>query len=184
MRRLVPFILCVVSVGCGNTITSVDGSKNTNALAPTDKAQLCSDTYNYVLGAFSTDDVAKLGCGFQGASSADAASCQSTFDKCVAEATSQGKMLTGAKPDCTAFDASIAKCNTTVDQYTQCLAEAIDASKALEASVPFCSQAALTSASFTALGKMSPECLQLMTTCTLSFAPSMSASTDAPPQGG
>jgi len=184
MSRLVSVVLCMVSVGCGSSITSVDGDQKTNALAPADKAQLCTDTYNYVVNAFSVDDLAKLACGFQTTSSTDAASCQSSFDKCVADATSQVTMLPPTSPDCTSFNTSIAKCNTTVGQYTQCLAEAIDMAKALEDSAPFCSTAEITAASIGAIQNMSLECIQLLSTCTISFAPTASFSSDAPSQGG
>jgi hypothetical protein len=184
MRRIVPIFLCVVSVGCSGSITSVDGSKKTNALSPTDKAQLCEDTFNYVVDAFSADDIARLACGFGATDSGGASSCQSDFDKCVSETAKQASApLEGAKPNCTGFNASIAKCNVTVDQYTQCLEEQLDAMKTLIDKAPFCTESAITSASIGLLGSLSAECIQLISTCTISFAPGPTGSSDSASSG-
>ncbi len=156
-------------------MTSVSGSENTSSLSPTDQNQLCLDTYDYVKSSFSNDDIAKMECGFQGAgTTTDPSTCSSTYQTCVTKAEQQLQTNNPlpATPDCTGFDQAIAQCNTTVAEYTKCLQQEIDAIKSLESSFPLCTQAEATSAEIAAAGKISTDCIQLMQTCKISFAPS------------
>lgn len=175
MRSTSIFIACVGVVGviaCGGSITSVDGNDTTNTLTPADQNQLCTDTYNYVRNAVSSGEIAKLECGFGGATLADGGTgdCQQTYDTCVANASTNTIPLP-ATPDCTAFDQAVASCNTTVATYTKCLQEEVDAMKSLESQFPLCTQAEEESASLAAYSKLTVDCIQLMQTCTITFAP-------------
>ena len=162
--------LLLFAFACGGQVTSVDGNKDTSSLGSTDQNQLCLDTYNYVRTSLSNDDIAKMECGFE--ISQDPSTCASTYETCVttAEAQLQGTTLP-ATPDCTGFDAAVAQCNTTVAEYTKCLQQEVDAMKSLESSFPLCTQADATSAELAAMNKLSQDCIQLMQTCQLTFAP-------------
>ncbi len=178
-------IFTFLLVACGGQVTSVDGNKDTTNLGATDSNQLCLDTYNYVRTSLTNDDIAKMECGFK--LSQDPSTCSSTYESCVttAEAQLHGTTLP-ATPDCTGFDAEIAKCNTTVAEYTKCLQQEVDAMKSLESSFPLCTQAAATSAEITAMSKLSQDCIQLMQTCQLTFAPSSGSGSNGGtlPDGG
>ena len=182
MNRSTYLLVTCVLVACGGSMTTVDGNDNTNSLSSTDQNQLCIDTYNYVKNNVSTDDVAKISCGFAGAE-ADGGDCQSTYDTCVANAEKTATPLPAA-PDCTAFDQSIAKCDTTVAEYTKCLQQEVDAMKSMESQFPFCSQAQEESAALQAYAKISSDCLQLMQTCTITFGPTSGSSSSGSFDGG
>lgn len=163
-------LLFLFAIACGGSVTTVDGNKDTSNLTPTDQNQLCLDTYNYVRTSFTNDDIAKMECGFK--LSQDPSTCATTYTTCLTAAQAQLQQTTiPTTPDCTGFDAAIAKCNTTVAEYTKCLQQEVDAMKSLESSFPLCSQSAATSAEITAMSKLSQDCIQLMQTCELSFGP-------------
>jgi hypothetical protein len=168
-------IFFFAAAACGGAVTTVDGSKSTGTLSPTDQNQLCDDTYNYILANFSQNDIAKLSCGFQGMNQP---SCPQTYDTCVTTMTATEKPLP-AVPDCTGFNQGVAKCNTTVDEYTKCLKEELDAVKAMEASFPLCDQATAQVAEINALQHLTADCVQLMQTCQIAFAPSTNKSGSA-----
>lgn len=168
----------LLAMGCGGKVTSVDGNESTASLGPADQDQLCLDTYTYVRNALSTDDIAELQCGF--APSQDPSTCGSTYATCVSNAKANAQQINWPLvPDCTGFNASVAKCNTTVDEYTKCLKEELDAVKSIEGDFPICSQAAQEAAGVAALSKISTDCLALMQTCQISFAPGISGSSSS-----
>src|SRR4051812_41551261 len=99
------FFVCFALVACGGSVTTVEGDKNTSTLQPTDQDQLCLDTYNYVRNAFSTDDIAKLQCGFTGTTSQDPQLCASTYQTCLTNARANAQQIQWPLvPDCTNFE--------------------------------------------------------------------------------
>ena len=158
-------------------MTTVDGNESTSTLTPTDQDQLCVDTFNYVKANFTANDIAKMECGFTDSQSQDPSSCTTKYQTCLSAAQANLQQFQyPATPDCTGFDAAVAKCNTTVAEYTKCLQQEVDAMKAMESDFPLCTQADATNAELAALGKMSSDCITLMQTCSLTFAPSSSSS--------
>ena len=92
-----------VLIACGGTMTTVDGNENTSTLPATDKDQLCLDTYNYVRNALSTDDLAKLECGFNQTTSQDPSACDSAYQACLVNARANVQQIQWPlAPDCTA----------------------------------------------------------------------------------
>ncbi len=189
MRSTSLLFLFAFASACGGKVTSIDGNQSTTTLPASDQNQLCLDTYNYVRSTFTNDDIAKMECGLDFQSNQDPSTCSSTYQTCLTKAQQQLQGTTlPTTPDCTGFDAQLAKCNTTVGEYTKCLQEEVDAMKSLEGSFPLCTQAEATSAEIAAMGKISTDCIQLMQTCQITFAPSSSSGggvPDAgPPDGG
>jgi hypothetical protein len=169
-------MLALVAIGCGGAVTTVDGNENTANLTPADQDQLCLDTYNYVRNAFSTDDLAKLECGFSQTQSQDPSACNSAYAACLTNARANVQQIQWPlAPDCTGFDQQVAACNTTVGQYSKCLQQELDVVKALEGSFPLCTQAAEQSAAIAAAGKLSQDCIALLNTCHPSFVPGKNA---------
>ena len=163
------WIAIAVVAACGGQITTVDGSKNTQTLSPTDQNQLCNDVYNYVKSNFSTNDGMKLGCGF---SSATQPNCQQAYNNCLAQsATVDAGAILNGPPDCTGFNQAVAQCNTTVAEYTKCVEQEMNIIKNLEGQMPICGQAALEAADINALQSLSSDCVQLLTSCQLTFSP-------------
>jgi len=159
-------------VACGGTMTTVDGNENTSTLPTSDKDQLCLDTYNYVRNAFSTEDLARLECGFSQTSSQDPAACNSAYQACLVNARANVQQIQWPlAPDCTNFNQSITACNTTVSQYTKCLQEEVNVVKVMEGDFPLCSQAAQQAAAIAAAGQLSQDCIALLDTCHPSFVP-------------
>jgi len=174
------FLFGFALIACGGTMTTVDGNENTSTLPATDKDQLCLDTYNYVRTNFSTDDLAKLECGFTQTTSQDPSACESAYQACLTNAKANVQQIQWPlEPDCSGFDQSIASCNTTVSQYTKCLQEELDAVKAMEGSFPFCTQAAEQQAAFAAASHLTQDCITLLETCHPAFAPSTSGSSNS-----
>jgi hypothetical protein len=172
-------------IACGGTMTTVDGNENTQTLPSTDKDQLCLDTYNYVRNTFSNDDLAKLECGFTQTTSQDPVACNSAYQACLKNAQANVQQIQWPLvPDCTAFDNSIAQCNTTVSQYTKCLQEEVDVVKAMEGDFPFCTQAAEEQAALAAASHLSQDCIALLQTCHPAFAPSQSGGGTVDAGGG
>ena len=160
-------------------MTTVDDNESTSNLTPTDQNQLCLDTFNYVKANFGASDVAKMECGFtQTSQTQDPVACASAYQACIAKANVQ-PIQYPATPDCTGFDTAVAKCNTTVGEYTKCLQQEVDAMKSIEGSFPICTQEAATSAELQALQKMSADCVTLLQTCQIAFAPSSSSSSSS-----
>jgi hypothetical protein len=156
---------------CGGSVTSVDGNQNTSTLTPTDQDQLCLDTYNYVRTAFSNDDLAKLQCGFTNQSQ-DPSTCDSAYQACLVNARANVQQIQWPLvPDCTAFDANVKACNTTVAEYSKCLEQELDVVKSMETHFPLCTQAEQQSAALSAASKLSTDCLALLDTCHPSFVP-------------
>ncbi len=180
-RKASIFVVCVL-VACGGSMTTVDGNQDTNSLSTTDQNQLCTDTYNFVKNAMSSGDIAKISCGFAGAS-LDGGDCQTTYNTCLANAQQNQQQLPPT-PDCTGFDQAIAKCNTTVSEYTKCLQEEVDAMKSMESQLPFCTQAQEESAALQAYAKISSDCIQLMQTCSITFGPTSGSSSSSSFDGG
>lgn len=179
------FLFGFALIACGGTMTTVDGNENTSTLPAADKDQLCLDTYNYVRNTFSTDDLAKLECGFTQTTSQDPSACDSAYQACLTNAKANVQQIQWPlSPDCTGFDQSIASCNTTVDEYTKCLREEVDAVKAMEGSFPFCTQAAEEQAALAAASHLSQDCLALMQTCHPAFAPSQNGGGSVDAGGG
>ena len=117
-------------------------------------------------------DAVKLSCGFQ---SATQANCQQAYNSCIAQETGlfDGGAITGT-PDCTGFNQAVAQCNTTVAEYSKCVQEELDAVKNIEGQMPVCGQAALEAADINAIQGLSSDCVQLLTSCQLTFSPSTS----------
>ena len=179
------FLFGFALIACGGTMTTVYGNENTSTLPAADKDQLCLDTYNYVRTNFSTDDLAKLECGFSQTSTQDPSACDSAYQACLVNARANVQQIQWPlSPDCTGFDQSIAACNTTVSQYTKCLQEELDAVKAMESDFPFCTQAAEQQAALAAASHLSQDCIQLLDTCHPSFVPSQSGGGSVDAGGG
>jgi hypothetical protein len=179
------FLFGFALVACGGTMTTVDGNENTQTLPTADKDQLCLDTYNYVRNNFSTDDLAKLECGFSQSPTQDPSACQTAYQSCLTTARANVQQIQWPLvPDCTSFDQSVASCNTTVSEYTKCLQEELDAVKAMEGDFPFCTQAAEEQAALAAASHLSQDCITLLQTCHPAFAPSSSGSNGGPPDAG
>jgi hypothetical protein len=179
------FLFGFALIASGGTMTTVDGNENTSTLGTADQDQLCLDTYNYVRNTFSTDDLAKLECGFQQTQTQDPSACDSAYQACLVNARANVQQIQWPLvPDCTGFDQSIAACNTTVSQYTKCLQEEVDAVKAMEGDFPFCTQAAEEQAALAAASHLSQDCIALLNTCHPAFAPSQSGSDSADAGGG
>ena len=169
-------MLAFVAIGCGGAVTTVDGNENTANLTPDDQDQLCLDTYNYVRNAFSTDDLAKLECGFNQTQSQDPSACNSAYQACLTTARANVQQIQWPlAPDCSGFDQQVASCNTTVGEYSKCLQEEVDVMKAFEANFPFCTQAAEQSAAIAAAGKLTQDCITLLDKCHPSFVPGATA---------
>jgi hypothetical protein len=150
-----------VLAACGGSITSVDGSKNTATLSPTDQTQLCNDLYNYEKSNFSTTDELELVCGSEAANEAN---CQQAYQTCMSQ-TTLGDAGFGATPNCTTFDQQIAQCNTTVSEYTKCFQEELTVIKNIDSMMPLCGQNAFEIAYLNAIANMSSDCISLMQTC-------------------
>jgi hypothetical protein len=161
--------LCVIVAACGGSITTVDGSKSTGSLSPSDQNQLCTDIYNYTLANVSTSDELKLSCGFE---AMNQPSCTQFYATCTSQSVGAFDAGVQGTPDCTAFNAQVAKCNTTVAEYTKCLEEEINALKSLESQMPLCDQASAVKAELTAYGSLSADCIQLAQTCQFTTVPS------------
>jgi hypothetical protein len=167
--------LMLVAIACGGSVTSVDGSKSTGMLTPADQNQLCTDVYNYVVNNFSSGDAVKYECGSE---AVDQANCQQAYATCIAQtpALPDAGIVMGAL-DCTTFDQAVAQCNTTVSEYSKCLQQELSALKSIEGQMPLCGQGALEAAELSALSNnLSSDCIQLLTTCQLTFVPGSSSS--------
>jgi len=176
MRSWLAFVC--LAVACGGRVTTVDGNESTANLTPSDQDQLCLDTYNYIRTSFSNDDLAKLECGFNGATSQDPATCDTAYETCLTNARANVQQIQWpTTPDCTGFDQQVAACNTTVGEYTKCLQQELDLVKALEGDFPLCSQAAEQAAALSAAGKLSTDCIQLLDKCHVTFVPGATATT-------
>ena len=186
MRRSI-FLLCIIGVACGGSVTSVDGNKSTATLSPTDQNQLCTDVYNYVKASFSPTDIARMSCGFSFSTSGttDPTTCQSDFSACVQKETANTTNGLNQPLDCTTFDQQVASCNTTVATYTKCLTEEVNAMKSLESQMPFCSQSAAEAADLNAMSQLSSDCLALANSCPgLGFGGTTSSGGGATSDGG
>ncbi len=175
MRRAIFLCVPIVAAACGGAVTTVDGNDNTGSLTPTDQNQLCVDTFNYVKNDFSTTDLAKLECGNQESANGNTQVCNDTYNSCVTKAEAQLALenpLATATPDCTGFNEQVAKCNTTVGEYAKCFKEEIDFVKNLEGKFPLCSQSSAQAAEIIGLQSLSEDCVNLLTSCQLTFAPS------------
>jgi len=169
MRRIFFVAVGVIGAGiaCGGSVTSVDGSKNVASLSSSDSNQLCTDTYNYFVNNFSTNDILKFTCGLEAgevveqpdAGASASSTCSSTFQTCMSQGTTQTIPST---PDCSSFATSVASCNTTVSQYTKCFQEEISAAKNLEGQMPLCSAGTLEQAELQADAQLDAACLQLI----------------------
>jgi hypothetical protein len=178
------FVFTLVVIGCGGSVTSVDGNENTANLTPADQDQLCLDTYNYVRNSFSNDDLAKLECGFATITSADPSACASSYNSCLVQARANIQQIQWPlAPDCTGFDQNVAACNTTVSEYAKCLQQEVDVAKTLESGFPYCSQAAAEAAAISAAGHLTQDCIAMFNTCKPSFVPKNSGG-GAPDAGG
>lgn len=171
----------VVLVACGGKVTSVDGNKQTNQLAPSDQNQLCTDEYNYITGSFSTQDLARISCSSAFENGGD---CQTAFNDCVAQAST---VAVWPPPDCNAFAQALAQCNTTVSQYSDCIQQEVNVLKSIESKLPFCSQGDEEAAFIQAEGQVSAACLNLLQECPITFGGSSSSGggvDGGPPDGG
>jgi len=135
MRKIACFFVLTLAA-CSTTITTVDGNKQVKSLSPSDDEQLCQDIANYVESNLSSEDIARIACGF---SSTSSGSCQSDFDKCVSNIHITTTPIVNAS-DCSGFTASLKNCDATVSQYSTCIEEMVDALATLEPQFPLCSQ--------------------------------------------
>jgi hypothetical protein len=156
-----------VLVACGGKFnTSVDGSKPTNSLSPTDSQQLCLDEYNYLVSSFSLDDFASMSCAQPFTGVPD---CNAAFQTCVANAKASGQWPPPQTPDCSAFQQSLASCNVTVSQYTDCITQEVNVFKSIEAKLPFCTDGEAQSAYLQAESQVSAQCLDIFKNCPIDF---------------
>jgi hypothetical protein len=164
------WLVLVGVAACSPSVTSVDGNKNVKDLSPSDGEQLCHDIVNYVENNLSSDELARVACGF---SSTSSGSCQADFDKCVSSIHVTTPIPGTA--ECSGFEQTLKSCNVTVDQYTTCLEQVVSAFGKLSQEVPLCSQQAEEQAFIGIEGDLSAECLQLFQSCNLGFGTSTSS---------
>ncbi|HVY48920.1 MAG TPA: hypothetical protein VHB21_23685 [Minicystis sp.] len=170
MRKLV-WLVVVGVAACSPSVTSVDGNKNVKSLSPSDGKQLCEDVVTYISDNLSGDELAKVACGF---SVTPGASCQSEFDKCVADANITAPIAGTA--DCSSFEATLKNCDTTVEQYTTCIEQMVDAFGKLAGEVPLCTDQAQMQAFVGLASDISPDCLKVFQTCNVSLGSTMTSS--------
>jgi len=169
--------LLVVVGTCGGRVSSVDGNKQVGTLSPTDSSTLCNDSYNYFRVQISPDDLAKISCGFRGTGSA---TCEADYNKCVQDL--RGKISTPAQPNCTNFNATLAKCgNINVGQWEQCFKEMIDIMKSATGRLPICSKDAQLNWALDVQGKISRDCLTVWIGCSASFNTGTQGGMSPPP---
>jgi len=182
--RSLPAVATVafVIVACGGKFTSVDSSKPTNQLQPSDSNQLCQDEYNYIVSSFSKDDLVKFMCSSSFEQGGD---CHTAFDTCVSQGQANAVWPPSQGPDCTAFAQALAQCDTTVGQYQTCIQQEVNVLKSVESKLPFCSQGDEESAYLQAEGQVSADCLNLLQKCPIQFSSSSSSTFDGgAPDGG
>ena len=163
--RTLSLLLVLALPACGSSVTSVDGDAKTRDLSASDKTELCQDVASYVRDAFSSEQIARIACGFS--ASEEGASCEADFEECVANAPDL--TVIADADSCEAFESMLEGCDATVDEFATCIEEMVDALGGLEEKVPLCTQEEQISAYLALQSDISQECIIIMSSCQFSL---------------